>query len=335
MPLDPATLTAIAMNVVLGLEQVTGMPMVVIQRSDDPLQVWKNTQSAFCTKTNGAVCDLRQMEYMTETQNFAGFSNVVSYKSSKDGRTGKLCVIMPPDKRFATSHAAMAMSGGKYFSPSDQPSKGELDAFLIMHNAAECLSDSANSPASGARADAFAALALTLIEGDPSFTRSPNTTPARKFAFMRYGNTTGAAVNVGERILLDTWKVEAVAAIRQSGCQVTAEGSSGSNTPAIPRDGRLPLCTTYDDGMSGASGGATGMMATGGQRIEIKHPVTVSDKNLHLWMYGETGRTYGFLESANPIVGAPPQPWRPFKTFASTKDAVSYMWNVSRQVTGY
>src|SRR3546814_7382692 len=57
---------------------------------------------------------------------------------------------------------------------------------------------------------------------------------------------------------------------------------------------------------------------------------SVTDHNLHLWMYGEdTGsiKTWwnGYMVDPAPVLGAPPMTWEPFKMFPNYEAAVRYI----------
>src|SRR3546814_11323838 len=82
------------------------------------------------------------------------------------------------------------------------PNEDQTEAWLMLMNAARCL-DREGSHFEEKRADAFATLALTLMEGDPIFAAGVNITAARFFSGMRNEPSMRKAANTGEGILLD------------------------------------------------------------------------------------------------------------------------------------
>src|SRR3546814_13908787 len=80
------------------------------------------------------------------------------------------------------------------------------------------------------------------MEGDPIFAAGVDITAARFFSEMRNEPSMRWAANTGERILLDLWKGEAAAVLRNyHACSATVAPSAGLNVPTIVRDQSLPM----------------------------------------------------------------------------------------------
>lgn len=325
-----STLAGAALTVVMALEQLTGMPIVIAEREVDIQKFWDATATALCEKTGDNFCS-ESVQFIKDSTAAEGFSTILEYVGDDESR--KLaCIVLPPSPDLSSSDVAYEMADGSLFGYSDLPAKNKLDAWLTMHWAARCL-DRDGSFQEEARADAFAAMAVALIQGDPEFTRYPLETPARKFAFIRNQSTTEAAVDLAERHMLDLWKPEAATALRSQSCNASATPSQDRRVSRIQRDVELPTCASEQEGGQFGSSipGLPGGYAGGPS-------VSVTDANLHLWMYGEP-RDQQFAKErlhgeANPTTGAPPTVWHPFKGFSSTQAAVEFMWREASSLTG-
>lgn len=352
-------LVGIALNVVASLEALVGVPIIMIERGDDdPKAFWDRAAETICARTGFAFCEggREQLTRYMSSPSWAGFSSLLRYREP-DGTERTVCLLLPPSPGLSTSHAATSLHGGGAYGYKDLPTKDALDAFLTMVWAAEC-ANATGSPAGKARSDAFAAMVIALAEGDPAFVRDPLATPARKFAFMRNRSTTEAALGLAERIMLDVWKGEAEAALRGAGCRATAVPSTAQDVPRVRREGAAPPCQSPQAraayyGYSGVGDGGDGAAADPGFDMVDNDDVAVTDGNLHIWMYGPPPVPYGpgdprtyvprqfsftwgeqMYEYDNPVVGAPPAPWHPFKGVGDLDQAVSYIWGATGAIAG-
>jgi hypothetical protein len=293
--LDPATLAGAALNVVLALESVSGVPIAMVSGAGaDPAANWKAIEEAVCAKADGALCGA-DVTFMTRTTNPLGFSTSLFY--DKDGARARVCVVVLPAEDLSPSVAATGISGGGIFVAKNLPSQAEMKAWLVAYNAARCL-DEKHDAAEEKRAEAFATMTLGLIEGDPAFVSGAKSGP-RTFSFMRDHDLNRWAANVSERILLELWKKETAEALKASGCPAQAVASASFDTDQIARASALA-----PESQCGGAGVAQ-----------------VTDENLHLWMFGGAA-------GVRPV-GAPPTPWTPMKPFESYADGVAYAWKTA------
>lgn len=295
-----------AIAVIGALERTTRMQIVILERTgDDPGQFWYQAMQKLCQKTGENWCEQDLTQVLTDTTNPLGWARVLSYTAPSGQK--KVCAILPPNQGISEGYVATGLSGGGIFDWRDLPTSEQAETFLYLMHAGHCLAES-DGGTDQKRADAFAALSMTLIEGNPIFVPGRDVTPARKFSFYRNRESTRWAVSVGERVLLDLWKREAASALQQRfNCQAVVVESTNIDTQAIVRQTSLPPeadCTTK-------AGGARG---------------NVSDENLWLWTGG-----YGF-GAGNPTVGLPPQPYSPFKSFPSLDAGVAYAWTTSGSI---
>lgn len=330
-------LFGIAINVVMALEQVTGMPIAIAQRTNDPFEFRDMVATTLCEKTGDNFCS-QEFDFIDRTTAHEGWAIPMNYLGD-DGTNKAVCLLLPPSPNFSPSHAATVLSEGEYYSYEDQPTWDELEAWFIIHWAARCL-DQDGATAEERRADAFASMTLALIQGDPLFTRYNLDTPARKFAFFRHRDTTGRAVDLAERHMLNIWKPEAAESLREQNCNAQATSSNNTQVSQITRDIELPNCFTKEERRGGG-----GMVGIGNPVLPVETydivpagQVPVTDANLHLWMYGETTNAIAIKErdhgEANPMTGAPPRPWHPFKGFSSNQQAISYIWQSASSIAG-
>lgn len=319
-------LAGVALQVVTALEAVSGMPIAILERTgDDPKMFWERTTEILCEKTESFFCE-EDVHFMTANTNPMGFARIIAYENN-EGQQRLVCALLPPVPNISPSFAATGISAGGLFSYQNLPNEDHTEAWLTLMNAARCL-DREGSKFEEKRADAFATLALTLMEGDPIFTNGIDITAARFFSGMRNEPTMRWSANVGERILLDLWKGEAAQVLNQNhGCAASLAHSTNIDVPSIPRDTALPMyrcagITTYNwyEGQSHVSFGLQG---------------DVTDRNLHLWMYGEESPQKfwgGYYVGDAPVLGAPPKPWTPFKMFQSYEAAVEYIWQTADSI---
>ncbi len=311
-------LTALAVSIVAVLETMSPIPFAVLPRNHgDVAAFWQAAEQELCRKTDGALCDVPT--YLQDGTSAFGRADVLRYKAP-DGRVGEVCVIVPPASWATPPHFSGEASGGAIYHYTDEPTKDEMDAFLWMVWGAKCAEGFQSRGQT--RADAFAAMALAFMEGDPAFTRSPLDTPARKFAFFRNRSTTEAAIDYAERVMMDMWKDETVAALRQQGCDASPGPSQGVRVSAIPRSAEAPSCVSTDT--------STGTV--------VGNQVSVDDGNLHIWMYGTEGASWQPAregDQPNPVVGAPPSPWYALKPFGGDVTAATrWLWEASRAIAG-
>lgn len=301
-----SALASQAITAIESLERATQMQIVILERTgDDPGQFWYRSMQKLCQKTGENWCEQDLTQVLTDTTNPLGWARVLSYTAPSGQK--KVCAILPPKQGISEGYVATGLSGGGIYDYRDLPTSEEAEAFLYLMHAGHCLASS-DGGADQKRADAFAALSLTLIEGNSVFVPGRDVTPARKFSFYRNREASRWAVSVGERVLLDLWKREAAAALQQRfSCQATVVDSTNIDTQAIQRQASLPPdadCTTR-------AGGARG---------------NVSDENLWLWTVG------GTFGGGWPTVGLPPQPYSPFKSFPSMDAGVAYAWETSGSI---
>lgn len=284
-----------ALNLIAGIEGIGKVPIAILERTgDDTEAFWMRSAEILCAKTGDNFCDTDMM-VMRDNTNPLGFARVITYRGAQ-GQTKRVCAVLPPADDVSPALTATGVSAGNTYSWEDLPSSQAAWVWLMLQNAAHCL-DGEDAAADDKRADAFATLGTTLIFGDPGFAAPGNKSPSRVFGYYRNGEANRWAANLGERILLDTWKAEAVAVAQaRTGCTLSADGSGRLDVDQIPRDPQIA---------------ATDVCVPAGQGTP--KPGRITDSNLWAWMY------------QSPI-GAPPQPWAPLKTFPSVQAAATYVW---------
>jgi hypothetical protein len=301
-------LAAQAVALVPMLERVTSMPMVVLERTgDDPGQFWYKAMQALCAKTGDNWCE-EDLTSLTDTTNLLGWSRVMTYRPRdskgnqgiEGGITKSVCVILPPKPGVSAGFTAIGLSGGGAYLTEELPSDEEAEAFLYLTHAASCMSTGGDQAAETRRSDAFAALALTLLEGNPNFVSGRAASPGRMFSAYRSGEAVRWSVSVGERVLLDLWKRKTVALLQAGGCSATLADSTEMDTQSIPRAGSLP--------QDGDCRGNRNWSRQG----------SVSDGNL--WLWGGVG------------IPLPPEPYTPFMSFGSVEEGVRYAWTTAGSI---
>lgn len=304
VPDDPAAASGVAAQaaqLVPYVERVTGMPILILERTgDDPGQFWYKAMQALCAKTGDNWCD-EDVQFLTDTTNLLGWSRVLTYRprdaAGNQGTVTKtICVILPPKPGVSAGFTGIGLAGGGVFTSEQLPSDSEAEAYLYLLHAASCGSRAGDQK----RSDAFASLALTLLEGSPDFLSGRSVSPARKFSNYRSGEAIRWSVSVGERLLLDLWKGQASQALQAAGCAVNVVDSKEIDVQSTPRDAALPR---YGN-CAGAS--------------EWPRQGTITDGNL--WLWGQAG------------ISMPPQPYRPFASFGSIEEGVRYAWTTSGSV---
>jgi len=298
-----------------ALEGNTGYKIAVLDRIEDPQQFWVRSAAILCKKTGDNFCDT-EMRFMTANTEPTGMSRIIEYKA-KDNPSApvkRVCAILPPINQVDSTSIGEAMGTG--FPASDQaPTSADTQAWLTLYHAAHCL-DSTGAAFEEKRAAAFATLALAIIDGDPTFTAGMRRSPPRQMAVISGQEAAYWAAGIGERLIMDLWKLEAAERLRDDyDCEVAMVPNSSIDMERIPRDVQLAqgdACapTTSSGSPAGESGGTSGFIST-----PPKGKVT--DSNLWIWMYGTGG------------LGVPPKPWTPWKMFGSASEAARYTWTTA------
>lgn len=297
-----------AIAAIPALEKAGKMDIVILERTgDDPGQFWYRAMQKLCQKTGENWCDQDLTQVLTDTTNSLGWTRVLTYKTAAGGQK-KVCTILPPNQGISAGYVASGLAGGQVFDWRDLPTSAHAEAFLYLMHAGSCLSEGSNPAYDEKRADAFAALSMTLIEGNTAFVAAREVTPARKFSFFRNRESTRWAVSLGERVLLDLWKKEAADGLRQgASCQATVVPSTNIDTESLQRQTSLPT----DSDCTNRAGAPKG---------------SVSDENLWLWTGGAV------LGASWPTVPLPPQTYTPFKSFGSFDEGVAYAWTTAGSI---
>lgn len=291
-------LPAAVLAFIAGLEHVSGVPIAVLDRIENTEQFWARSAAILCQKTGDDFCD-DDMRFMTANTEPMGQSQIIEYRVGK-GAVKRVCAIIPPIPNIDPSFVAEAY-GRPHPGLNDVPTSVEAASWLMLYHASHCL-DQALSGDEESRATALASLGLTLLEGDTMFTRGIHRSPGRMMAVMTAQPAAYWAAGTGERILLDLWKNEAADKLASRyGCYSIVEQNKSIDIESIRRAGYLGPEQTCQAAVGGGRGSQ----------------VTVSDSNLWLWMYGQSGNGGG--------IGAPPAPYTPMKTFKSMDAGASYV----------
>src|SRR3546814_12626184 len=85
-------LVGVALQAVLALEAVTGMPIAILERTgDDPKAFWARTTEILCDKTESYFCD-QDVQFMTANTNPMGFARIIQYENAEGQQIGRaLC----------------------------------------------------------------------------------------------------------------------------------------------------------------------------------------------------------------------------------------------------
>lgn len=298
-----APLSRTSVDVVEALESRLGVPVVLLERTGaDVERFWLSAMRELCDTTGDNWCEGEVM-FLDDTTNALGWSRLIDYEGD-DGAGKRVCLVLPPEPGLSPGYGATGISGGGTYMSGELPTSDHVVAWLLMQHVGNCAPTLA--PQAPARADAFASLMLTLMEGHSGFVSGRDVTPVRKIARWRRAGPNGWAVSLGERILLEHWKPMAAAHLTQRGCRVTPVPSTDIATHALRRDGALRPSDSCRD----ASGDT------------IRDRVgRVTDANLWLWADGRG--TDGFS------VPMPPAPYAPFQSFPSVEAAVAYGWDAA------
>ena len=327
----PGPLVSIAQQVYPVMEKLTGMPIAVLTRSDtDTANFYYMAMQTLCSKTGSNWCDTDLYGTLTDTTNPMGWVQVLNYIDTNNNNAS-VCVVLPPTTSLDPGYAASGLNGGGLFDWRDLTTVDEMGAWLTLLYAAQCQDKLSADPTESKRDDAFASLALTLMEGDINFVAARDVTPAKKFSFYRNTTSSAWAVNVGERILLELWKSQAGQLLTPLPCSITVATSTDLNTTAIQRDLTLPPdknCTTVGPAQTTLVNNNRG--GTNSVQTQASQPAVgiVTDANLWLWSYPAWGMTPTW-----PTVPMPPQPYTAFETFPSLTAAVTYVWQTSISIS--
>lgn len=295
-----------AKDFVPDVEEMANRPIAILQRSDnDPATFWYKAMQSLCKATGDDWCEQDVRSVLTDTTNQLGWARVLTYKDEHD-KVKTVCALLPPRPGLYPGYVATAVSAGAVLGQYELPTAKEVEAYLWLIHTASCLNDT-GSEKEQKRADAFATLALTVIEGDGDFVGAYDETPSRLFNPWRNPTETRWATNVGERLLLDLWKDEVADHLGDIPCTVTVVPSTDINTDYIQRDSHLGAS---DDCQSASPAG----YKTG----------KVTDQNLWIW----TGSFGG------PTTAMPPEPFVPFKMFDDGVAAATYILTTANKLAG-
>lgn len=287
-----------AKNIIADLSEIGNRPIAVLTRVDnDPGQFWYKAMQALCDATGDNWCE-DQVRFLTDTTNQLGWAKTFTYKGD-NGATKTVCALLPPRRGINPGYVANGLSSGGVYSAYDLATSVETEAYLILLHAASCLNNDGGDRETR-RADVFATLALTLIQGDSDFVGAYDVTPSRLFNKLRSSSATRWGTNVGERLLLDLWKDEAAVSLNKAGCHVTVTASDNLNTDYITRT------------RNGDAGSCSDSENRNGQ---------LTDENLWSWTSGSYG------------VNLPPAPYSAFKMFDNIPAGVSYAWSTADQLS--
>lgn len=288
------SIKAAVISFVAALESVSGVPIATLDRVDNTQEFWARSAAILCAKTGDNFCD-DDMRFMTQNTEPSGFSQIIEYKVGATGETKRVCALLPPIDNIDPSYVGEAFTGS-FARESVYPSETSMSAWLYLYHAAHCL-DSAMNNTEENRAIAFATLGLTILQGDPLFTRPGQSGQSRRIATMIKNDSAWWAAGTGERILFDQFKAETASILRKDyGCNAQVVAATSIDTTRLARDSRLE--PGQDCSQAGGTGG--------------RSPGVVSDANLWIWMYGTGG------------LGAPPVDYTPAKMFSSMNAAVTY-----------
>lgn len=299
-------LMAAVFSLILGLEGNSGMPIAILDRIEDTQQFWARSAAILCQKTGDNFCE-EQVRFMTANTEPTGMSRIIEYSTDGGATTKRVCAILPPIDQVDPTSVGEAFGTG-FPAFGDQPGSEDTQAWLTLYHAAHCL-DTEGSAFEEKRAAAFATLGLIIIDADPRFAAGMVRSPPRQMAVISGQEAAYWAAGVGERLLLDLWKGEAVERLRDEfGCDAVVEANSSIDIERIAKESQLKSgedCRSQDPAQTG---NGTGEGSSGGGSAKG----VVSDRNIWIWMYGTGG------------LGVPPKPWTPMKMFSSTRSAAKY-----------
>jgi hypothetical protein len=291
-------ITAAIMNLITGLEGIAGYPIVVLDRAgDDPSIFWHNAALKLCQRTNENWCD-EDLVSLTDTTSALGWTRVITYVGRTSGQTKKVCLVLPPPTDVSPWMASQGLSSGAWPDLYNLPTSADTYTWLTLQAAANCIQDT-DSAFADRRADAFATIATTLIDGDPVATQPNGIGPARLFQNFRNHDAIRWANDMAERYEFDIWKNQvAQAAPSTIGCQMTILSSANLATDTIARDPAiLPA-----DGCVNFGGGSS-------------QTARVTDANLYSWIY------------SSPIGGQ--LNWQPYQGFTDFNASAQWTWTTA------
>jgi len=295
-----------------ALEGNTGYKIAILDRIEDPAQFWARSAAILCQKTGDNFCEA-DMRFMTANTEPSGMSRIIEYKDKKNpsAPVKRVCMVLPPINKVDPTSIGEAFGTG-FPNSLDMPREKDTQAWLTLYHAAHCL-DSNGSPFEEKRAAAFATLGLAIIDANPKFTAGIMRSPPRQLAVISGQEAAYWAAGIGERLLLDLWKLEAAERLRDDyDCEVAMVPSTSIDVERIPRDRQLTPGEACDPQTSAASPAAGDNGGSTGGFTSTPPKGKVTDANIWIWMYGSGG------------LGVPPKPWTPWKMFGSASEAARY-----------
>jgi len=304
-----------ALAFIAALESVTGVPIAILERREDPAQFWARTAAILCEKTKENWCE-EDVRFMTSNTEIMGMSRIIEYDFDGKG-VRRVCALLPPIPNIHPEFIADAY-GSPLATIYDYPSPTEVASWLMLYHAAHCL-DTALNDQEESRAVAFATLGLSLMGGDYDFLPGRVRSSARQIAVMTGKASAYWAAGTGERILMDLWKAEAADRLRREhACYAIVTQNTSIDIERITRASSIPSgqdCAPVADDSSGPIG------QNGRNNMRATPQGTVTDANLWLWLAGPQQAE----EHSWPALGIPPMPYHAFKPFPDFQTAASYV----------
>lgn len=287
-----------------------GIPIAILTRSDNDLsEFYRLATLNLCDVTKDGWCETDLYSVLTDTTNILGWARILTY-TSNTGASKKVCAILPPSSDVSPGTIASSLSGtGQIFDWRDLATSDEARSWLMLRYGGICEGTGGGTEFDTKKADSFASVALTLLEGSGLFVSASDITPSRKFSFYDGYTSTAWATNVGERVLLELWKAQVGSLISATGCIPSVVTSNDMNTTSIVRDTVIPSGKNCASSLDGSS-------VVG----------EVTDANL--WLWTSLGQNVN-VPVTWPVFSMPPIPYVPFMSFSSFSDGVSYCWNVA------
>ncbi len=294
-----ADLANAVLALIATMQNVSGMPIAILERQDTIEQFWARSAAILCTKTGDTWCS-SDVYFMNDTTTLTGWSKVIKY-TNKSGVQKQVCAILPPIRELDPSYLANAF-GTSYLGPANYPAGTVTADWTLLYNAAHCLDKNFDAQEEK-RAKAFATLAVAMLDGNPVFTAGAQQSSWRQLAKIANDQAAYWAAGTGERILFDLWKNQAASVLAQNyRCNASVVANSSIDTENIRRDQTL----TSGQDCSAASGSI-------GQ---------VTDSNLWVWMY------------ANGGIGAPPITYTPMEVWGGDyTTGFNYIWSTAANLS--
>ena len=333
----------ILMQIIPAFTAATGVEVMVVDRyNGDRYQFTESISQQFCsTYSSSPSCeaDMRNIPF-----------DALSGWASKDYTTNvqtysDVCLYMPPDfgnlSNFLTYNQDIrtkySIIAGNVNGATEEPASENAAMYNALSTLAECArKDSETIGVQIERELAFASLAMTLIDGDTSFLREPNSNKSRQHANITTSQAAQYGTSIGERILMELWKKETAKSLNaQNYCGNSMQNRNGGvyvskssdiNTTGISREvGWVPTCPFDEERQSFTQ-----------QSLEV------NDSNLHLFIFGASEQLIQQARSSDdggygpmsPVVSNPPEPYTPFKAFGNYNSALSYIWETSSNLVG-